>query len=197
MRARGPADARAAWEQEIALIERQLGAPYHQLDKVPSAVGQVGAVRTQRSLIDGRFPWRRLVEGDQEYLAAIMEGTGLRPGQNKVYASTITRNVDHILLRQLLPDEAFPDGDYVIVVAADGRILEGHHRLIASVIARRLTGRPLFPWEGADAIIPEEEIAHLGRMPTDEHPQLTAEAIAAFRRSVREGPPWRRMGVLR
>jgi hypothetical protein len=120
------------------------------------------ANRPQGNINGGTTPRRQMVQGDSDYLAAIMGTSRFEPTQNHVYADTINARVNEILTTGRLP--ASQRGQIRLVELSDGSyvIRDGHHSLIAAEIAARLTNRPLLPSDaartGGQPIIPPERL---------------------------------------
>ena len=163
-----PVEAAARQRVAAELRQRQEQAGLFDLSGVENA-----RARPQPTLENGSLPRRKLVNGDQNYLANIMAGTPYQSRQNKVYFDTINEYV-----RQMLDGGPFPKGrsNLKIWIDPDKIIREGHHRLIAAQIVSRLTGRPLL--SGPNCVIPRSMIRF-------DRPTTSAVPF-----------PWRRMGVL-
>lgn len=116
---------------------------------------------------------RKLIPGDADYLGGLMSGNQVqvvdadgkvlfngtvRPSQDSVCAEVINNFVVDILNS---PPGEFPrsvdNPDQLIEVYDNGTMGDGgHHRMIAAVVASRLTGRPLTG--GSNPIIPPGQI---------------------------------------
>ena len=122
----------------------------------------------QENVMDTRNPRRQVVENDVDYIERIMQGTGIKPTQNQVWASTINKYAQEFLngvvsesrnkydvelvyrdgpRNATAQEVATAPASYTVSVGGSG-----HHRLIAAAIVGRLTGRPIFG--GDEAIIP-------------------------------------------
>jgi hypothetical protein len=147
-------DEAADVQRRLDLRARQQAAPDHQIP-----AGYDASVMVQANAEAGHMPLRYMVEGDQAYLTNIMQGGQFRAAQGEVYVNTINRNVETILA-----GGPFPTGQGKVIlqrVPGGYLIVEGHHRVIAAEIVRRLTRRPVLPSAetiGNPSIIPRDQL---------------------------------------
>ncbi len=148
-----------AFRDRLALRERQAWAGRHE---IPAGSRQAG--RSQQHVNGGRLPQRELVVGDKDYLGSIMGDTRFQPTQPEVFVDTINGHVRTILQQGRFPASG-NNRPVMLHEVSPGRFVvrDGRHRLVASEIASRLTGRPLLPRDvvpgsGLEPIIPAEHL---------------------------------------